>query len=129
MIEEYHDKWNNSVFNFTADDEIIFLIALAVSDILAEGLAAAKATRHFLDHDYAGGNPGAVKEVGGQTDDALDIAPADEIAADIGLARNRTPWGRMVAGVGVSRLRSVAEASSKCTQYFLGRSFHNLPEA
>jgi hypothetical protein len=42
--------------------------------------------RLFLvdDHD-AGGNAGAVKDIGGQADDALDVPLADESAADIGL--------------------------------------------
>src|SRR5437899_41957 len=39
----------------------------------------------LVDDDDAGGDTGAVEEVGGQTDDALDVALADEGAADIGL--------------------------------------------
>ena len=39
----------------------------------------------LVDDDDAGGNAGAVKEVGGQADDALDVALADEVAADVGL--------------------------------------------
>ena len=31
------------------------------------------------------GNAGAVEEVGGQADDALDEAPPDEVPADVGL--------------------------------------------
>ena len=39
----------------------------------------------LVDDDDAGGDAGAVKEVGGQADDALDVALADEVAADVGL--------------------------------------------
>ena len=36
----------------------------------------------LVEHDDAGGDAGAVKEVGRQADDALDGAPADDLAAD-----------------------------------------------
>ena len=39
----------------------------------------------LIDDDDAGRDAGAVKEVGGQADDALDVALADEVAADVGL--------------------------------------------
>ena len=39
----------------------------------------------LIDHHDAGGDAGAVKEVGGQTDDGLEVALADEIFADGGL--------------------------------------------
>ncbi len=39
----------------------------------------------LVDDDDAGGDAGAVEQVGGQADDALDVALADEIAADVGL--------------------------------------------
>ena len=39
----------------------------------------------LVDDDDAGGDAGAVKEVGGQADDALDVALADQVAADVGL--------------------------------------------
>ena len=39
----------------------------------------------LVDDDDAGGDAGAVKEVGGQADDALDVSLADERAADVGL--------------------------------------------
>ena len=39
----------------------------------------------LVDDDDAGGDAGAVKEVGGQADDALDVALADQGAADVGL--------------------------------------------
>ena len=39
----------------------------------------------LVDDDDAGGDAGAVKQVRGQADDALDVAPADERAADVGL--------------------------------------------
>ena len=39
----------------------------------------------LVDDDDAGGDAGAVKQVGGQADDALDVALADEIAANVGL--------------------------------------------
>ena len=39
----------------------------------------------LVDDDDAGGDAGAVEEVGGQADDALDVALADEVAADVGL--------------------------------------------
>jgi hypothetical protein len=39
----------------------------------------------LVDDDDAGGDAGTVEEVGGQADDALDVALADEIAADVGL--------------------------------------------
>jgi len=38
----------------------------------------------FIDDDDAGGDAGAVEQVGGEADDALDVAFADEIAADFG---------------------------------------------
>ena len=37
-----------------------------------------------IDHD-AGGDAGAVEQVGGQADDALDVSLADQVAADVGL--------------------------------------------
>ena len=39
----------------------------------------------LVDDDDAGGDAGAVEQVGGQADDALDVALADEVAADVGL--------------------------------------------
>ena len=39
----------------------------------------------LVEHDDAGGDAGAVEEIGGQADDALDVAPADDVAADVGL--------------------------------------------
>jgi len=39
----------------------------------------------LVDHDDAGGDAGAVKEVGRQADDALEVTPADQVAADVGL--------------------------------------------
>ena len=50
------------------------------------------------DHD-AGGDAGAVEEVGGQADDALDVALAHEGAADVGLsvAAKQHACGRMQA--------------------------------
>jgi hypothetical protein len=39
----------------------------------------------LIKDDDAGGDAGAVEQVGGHADDALDIAPADEISADVGL--------------------------------------------
>ena len=36
----------------------------------------------LVEHDDAGGNAGAVKEVGRQADDALDVAAPDDLAAD-----------------------------------------------
>ena len=38
----------------------------------------------LVDDDDAGGDAGAVEEVGGQADDALDEAALDEVAADVG---------------------------------------------
>jgi hypothetical protein len=64
MIKIYRYKWNNSVVNFTADDEILFLIMLAVSDILAEDLAVTKVTR-------------SSKRRTGQVSDALTRAAQD----------------------------------------------------
>ena len=39
----------------------------------------------LVDHDDAGGNASAIKQVGWQTDDALDVSLADQVAADVGL--------------------------------------------
>ena len=39
----------------------------------------------LVDDDDAGGNAGAVKQIGRQADHALDVALAQEIAANIGL--------------------------------------------
>ncbi len=39
----------------------------------------------LVDDDDAGGDAGAVEEVGGQADDALDVALAHQGAADVGL--------------------------------------------
>ena len=39
----------------------------------------------LVDDDDAGGNAGAVEEIGGQADDALDVSLADEGAANVGL--------------------------------------------
>ena len=39
----------------------------------------------LVDDDDAGGDAGAVKQVGGQADDAFDVALAQEVAADVGL--------------------------------------------
>ena len=39
----------------------------------------------LVDGDDAGGNAGAVEQVGGQPNDSLDVATADEIAANLAL--------------------------------------------
>ena len=39
----------------------------------------------LVEHEDAGGDAGAVKEVGRQADDALEVAGADELLADDGL--------------------------------------------
>ena len=39
----------------------------------------------LVQHDDAGGDAGAVKQVRRQADDALDVARADDLAADGGL--------------------------------------------
>ena len=39
----------------------------------------------LVEHDDAGGDAGAVKEIGGQADDGLEVAGADELLADDGL--------------------------------------------
>ena len=39
----------------------------------------------LVEHEDAGRNAGAVKEVGGQADDGLEVAGADELLADDGL--------------------------------------------
>ena len=39
----------------------------------------------LVEHQDAGGDAGAVEEVGGQADDALEVAGADELPADDGL--------------------------------------------
>ena len=39
----------------------------------------------LVEHHDAGGDAGAVEEVGGQADDALEVAGADELLADDGL--------------------------------------------
>ena len=39
----------------------------------------------LVDDDDAGGDAGAIEEVGGQADDALDVSLADKSAADVGL--------------------------------------------
>ena len=39
----------------------------------------------LIDDDDAGRDAGAVEQIGRQTDDALDIPLADQIAADVGL--------------------------------------------
>ena len=39
----------------------------------------------LVEHDDAGGDAGAVKQVGRQADDALDVAAADDVLADVGL--------------------------------------------
>ena len=39
----------------------------------------------LVEHDDAGRNAGAVKEIRGQADDALEVAGADELLADHGL--------------------------------------------
>ena len=39
----------------------------------------------LVEHEDAGGDAGAVKEIGGQADDALEIAGANKLLADDGL--------------------------------------------
>ena len=50
----------------------------------------------LVDHDDAGGDAGAVEQVGGQADDALDVALANEIAADLclGIAAKQHAMGQ-----------------------------------
>jgi hypothetical protein len=40
----------------------------------------------FVDDNDAGGDAGTVKQVRGQSDDALDVAPANQCSADVGLS-------------------------------------------
>ena len=51
----------------------------------------------LVEHDDAGRDAGAVEEVGGQADDALDVAPADDVLADFAPRRCR---GRARRGAG-----------------------------
>ena len=44
-----------------------------------------RAWEFLVDDDDAGGNAGAVEQIGGQADDRRDIAAADKVAADPGL--------------------------------------------
>ena len=75
------------------DDPVDVLLAQAVlGAVLHEALggvdhedALAGGGVLLVEHDDAGGDAGAVEEVGGQADDALEVAGADELLADDGL--------------------------------------------
>ena len=54
----------------------------------------------LVQHDDAGGDAGAVEQVGRQADDALDVARAGRSRLRMSASappRNSTPWGRMTA--------------------------------
>ncbi len=55
----------------------------------------------LVEHDDAGGDAGAVEEVGGQADDALEIAGADELLADrgLGIAAEEHAMGQDAGGL------------------------------
>ena len=70
----------------------VLLAEAVLRAVLAEALAGIDHEDAFaglgvllVDDDDAGGDAGAVEEVGGQADDALDDAALDEISADDGL--------------------------------------------
>ena len=75
------------------DDPVDVLLAQAVLvAVLDEALggvdhedALAGGGVLLVEHHDAGGDAGAVEEVGGQADDALEVAGADELLADRGL--------------------------------------------
>jgi hypothetical protein len=57
----------------------------------------------LVEDDDAGGDAGAIEQVGGQADDALDVALADEVLADVTLgiaAKQYAMWqdARTLAG-------------------------------
>ena len=64
-------------------------VLVAVLDEALGGIdhedALAGVRAFLVEHDDAGGDAGAVKEVRRQADDALDVAALDEVAADGGL--------------------------------------------
>jgi hypothetical protein len=63
----------------------------------------------FVEDDDAGGNAGAVKEIGRESDDAFDVAAANEIAADFGLgvASEQDAVGKNAGAFAVTRLITV----------------------
>ena len=71
------------------DVHIAQAVLVAVLHVAAAGVdhedALAGVGVFLVDDDDAGGNAGAVKQVGGQADDAFDVALADQVPADVGL--------------------------------------------
>src|SRR2546426_2615380 len=75
------------------NDPVDILLAQSVlRTVLHEALAGidqkdalARLGALLVDGDDAGGDASAVKEVGGQADDALDVALADEVPTDVSL--------------------------------------------
>ena len=84
---------NVGLFGEDVDDPVNVLLAQAVlGAALPESLggvdhedALAAGGVSLVEHHDAGGDAGAIEEVGGQADDALEIAGADELPADRGL--------------------------------------------
>jgi len=65
--------------------EAVFVAVLEVAGAGVDHEDAFAGVGVFLvDDDDAGGDAGAVEEVGGEADDAFDVALTDEIAADFG---------------------------------------------
>ena len=75
------------------DDPVDVLLAQAVLGAVFHEAAAgvdhedalASVGILLVDHHDAGRNAGAVKQVGRQTNDALDVSLADQVAPDVGL--------------------------------------------
>ena len=80
LVEDVHDLVD--VHRAQAVLVAVFHIARAGVD---HENASAGVGVFLVDDDDAGRDAGAVKQVGGQSDDAFDVALADQFAADVGL--------------------------------------------
>ena len=96
LVDRHHAGVARIAFDLPGegvDDAVDVLLAQAVLvAVLDEALggvdhedALAGGGVLLVEHDDAGGDAGAVKEVRGQADDALEVAGADELLADDGL--------------------------------------------
>ena len=111
------------------DDLVEVLLAEAVlRAVLLESLgginhedALAGGGVFLVEHKDAGGDAGAVKEIGGQTDDGFQVTRADELLADDGLRIAAEEHAvRKNAGAFAGALQRANDVQQKCVVALLG---------
>src|SRR6266516_224721 len=72
------------VYVLVAQTVLVAILYKALAGIYHEDACATRGV-FLIDDDDTGGIAGAVEQVGGQTNDALDVPFADDVRADVGL--------------------------------------------